>query len=242
MADDTAADTSERTDAKLTGADLARRAVEEARKSGSFVRASLGAESLIPAEEKPVVAVGEPAPPEKAQPVKIINAALPSADTADTRPADAAPVEPTKKSSGKKIQTAALGAGTKSVRSFRHRIKSAIDAFARTAAVMQGLDGELRRRPFRHHQSPRRSPGQLYGSRRQRGLGEARSGGLHRGLCQGRQVGRRILQPIAGARQGLRTLPGWLSAAHFEGPPHVANIRPSSRALAQRRYLPQPSL
>jgi hypothetical protein len=123
MADDTAADTSEEPTHKLTGADLARRAVEEARKSGSFVRASLGAESLIPAEEKPVVAVGEPEPPEQSQPVKIINAALPSADTADTRPADAAPVEPTKKNSGKKIQTAALGAGTKS--SVLSSIKSA---------------------------------------------------------------------------------------------------------------------
>ena len=60
---------------KLSGADLAQRAVEEARKSGSFVRSSLGAEfsfrRLLTVHK--MVAVGEPAP-EKDQPVKIINA------------------------------------------------------------------------------------------------------------------------------------------------------------------------
>jgi hypothetical protein len=108
-------DASDAPTTKLSGADLARRAVEEARKSGSVVRSSLGAESLIPpADEAPSVAVGEPQP-EQTQPVKILNAA-PSegvSNTADTRgPADSAPSHAEKKA--KKIQTAALGAGTKS--------------------------------------------------------------------------------------------------------------------------------
>ncbi len=114
---------------KLSGAELARRAVEEARKSGSFVRSGLGAESLIPALDN-APAVGEPAADEAPTSFKIINAAAPeetsgaaaaesasaaSTATADTRgPADQAPVEaPAKKTSTKKIQTAALGAGTK---------------------------------------------------------------------------------------------------------------------------------
>jgi hypothetical protein len=111
-------------DTGTSGAELARRAVEEARKSGSFVRSSLGAEDLVPpADEAKTVAVGEPAEQEAVQPVKIINAAMPSADTAAKAaaepkkprvPVDAAALEPVKKSSGKKIQTAALGAGTKS--------------------------------------------------------------------------------------------------------------------------------
>jgi hypothetical protein len=117
------ADPSEGPTTKLSGADLARRAVEEARKSGSFVRSALGAESLVPAEEAPAVAVGEPAQTDKERPpVKIINAAAPAengsadaSDEADSRgPADAAPIEPPKKGSTKKVQTAALGSGTKS--------------------------------------------------------------------------------------------------------------------------------
>lgn len=135
-AEETAADvSSDAAAAKLSGADLARRAVDEARRSGSFVRSSLGAESLLPAQNAPAVAVGEPAPADKAPAaVKIINAALPEAEVpanasveADTRgPADAAPVEPPKKSLGKKVQTAALGAGTKSVISSSITSKSLI--------------------------------------------------------------------------------------------------------------------
>lgn len=115
--------------AKLSGADLARRAVEEARKSGSFVRSGLGAESLIETANV-TPAVGEPEVADQTPTAfKIINAVTPSDDassatgaasnvsgaTADTRgPADSAPVEPpAKKTSTKKIQTAALGAGTK---------------------------------------------------------------------------------------------------------------------------------
>lgn len=123
MADTTATTASDASAAKLSGAELARRAVDEARKSGSFVRSSLGAEELVPpVNDAQTVAVGEPEQQEKPQAVKIINAAVPPADAAPnasadagTRgPADAAPVEPTKKNAGKKIQTAALGAGTKS--------------------------------------------------------------------------------------------------------------------------------
>jgi hypothetical protein len=115
-ADDTSANPSDKP-ATLTGADLARQAVDEARKNGSFVRASLGAESIAPAVDVPAVAVGEPEPTEKTQPpVKIINAstAPDEASGDDNRgPADAAPVEPAKKAVVKKIQTAALGDGTK---------------------------------------------------------------------------------------------------------------------------------
>lgn len=123
MVDTAASDSADASATKLSGAELARRAVEEARKSGSFVRSSLGAEDIVPpASQAQTVAVGEPEQQEKPQAVKIINAAVPPADasanaTADagTRsPADAALVEPTKKSTVKKIQTAALGAGTKS--------------------------------------------------------------------------------------------------------------------------------
>ncbi|WP_045835546.1 glucosaminidase domain-containing protein [Hyphomicrobium sp. 99] len=125
--------------AKLSGADLARRAVEEARKSGSFVRSGLGAESLIPAADTAPV-VGEPAVADQAPTsFKIINASAPSDDasasagtasgaTAETRgPADQAPVEaPGKKTSTKKIQTAALGAGTKASVTSGVATKSAI--------------------------------------------------------------------------------------------------------------------
>ncbi|HVX36976.1 MAG TPA: glucosaminidase domain-containing protein [Hyphomicrobium sp.] len=119
MADTAASDSTDASTTKLSGAELARRAVEEARKSGSFVRSSLGAEDIVPpADQAQTVAVGEPEQQEKPQAVKIINAAVPPADSsanAGTRgSADAASVEPTKKSTVKKIQTAALGAGTKS--------------------------------------------------------------------------------------------------------------------------------
>jgi len=122
MADTGTSDAADASAGKPSGADLARRAVEEARKSGSFVRSGLGAEELVPpVAETQAVAVGEPPQQQKPQAVKIINAAAPPADVApsasadaETRgPADSAPVEPTKKTS-KKIQTAALGSGTKS--------------------------------------------------------------------------------------------------------------------------------
>jgi Mannosyl-glycoprotein endo-beta-N-acetylglucosaminidase len=102
----------------ISGAALAKRAVEEARKSGSFGRSSLGAESLIPASDT-APAVGEPPVADQAPTsFKIINAATTSDDDASAAdasgPADSAPVEPSaKKTSSKKIQTAALGAGTK---------------------------------------------------------------------------------------------------------------------------------
>jgi hypothetical protein len=116
------AETAEEATPKLSGADLARRAVEEARRSGSFVRSSLGAESLIPAGNTPAVTVGEPVQTNEAPTsVKIINASLPESEAAasvESEPsprasAEVVPVAP-KKSLGKKIQTAALGAGTKS--------------------------------------------------------------------------------------------------------------------------------
>jgi len=115
MADTESADSSDAPTTKLSGADLARRAVEEARKSGSFVRSSLGAESLIPASADSAqdVAVGEPAP-KKDQAVKIINAAVEPLDTSGTTTDGSASTQNQKKVAGKKVQTAALGAGTKS--------------------------------------------------------------------------------------------------------------------------------
>jgi hypothetical protein len=114
MADPVTADSSDVPTTKLSGADLARRAVEEARKSGSFVRSSLGAESLIPpAESAQDVAVGEPAPKED-QPVKIINAAVEPLDSSGTTADGSASTQNQKKAAVKKVQTAALGAGTKS--------------------------------------------------------------------------------------------------------------------------------
>jgi len=113
-----AADTSADSGTYISGAALAKRAVEEARKSGSFGRSSLGAESLIPASDT-APAVGEPAATDAAPTsFKIINAATTSEDDAPSAdasgPADSAPVvPPAKKSSSKKVQTAALGAGTK---------------------------------------------------------------------------------------------------------------------------------
>lgn len=74
--------------AKISGAELARRAVEEARASGTFVRSELGASTLIPADEPAKPAVGEIAPAAAkttAPPaVKIINAEQPAA----TQPAE----------------------------------------------------------------------------------------------------------------------------------------------------------
>ncbi len=93
---------------KISGADLARRAVEEARASGSFVRSSLGAGSLLSLGEK--AKPNLPAIPEasKIQPaVTIINAPKPEAEAApEVVPETAA-----------KVQTAALGTGLKAAAS-----------------------------------------------------------------------------------------------------------------------------
>ncbi|RUO98162.1 MAG: hypothetical protein EKK30_13130 [Hyphomicrobium sp.] len=99
----------------ISGAALAQRAVEEARKSGNAARSGLGAESLVPpADNAP--AVGEPAQANTAPAAfKIINASAPAADetaTAETKaPADTAPSEaPVKKTSSKKSQSASANA------------------------------------------------------------------------------------------------------------------------------------
>lgn len=103
----------------ISGAALAKRAVEEARKTGTPTRSGLGAESLIPAADT-APAVGEPPAAANTAPTafKIINssdAPNDGAPSADARgPADSAPVEPTaKKTQSKKVQATALGAGTK---------------------------------------------------------------------------------------------------------------------------------
>jgi hypothetical protein len=88
----------------ISGAALAKRAAEE----GTFTRAGLGAESLVPPVDN-APTVGEPPAADKAPTTfKVINASTSSdnddASTADNRgPADSAPVEqPTKKTSSKK--------------------------------------------------------------------------------------------------------------------------------------------
>ena len=93
---------------KVSGADLARRAVAEARASGSFVRSSLGAGSLAKAAEAAATASPETSDTPPAQPAfTIINAPKPEADT-EAEAAPTAPAEPPAK-----VQTAALGSGTK---------------------------------------------------------------------------------------------------------------------------------
>ena len=85
--------------AKISGVELARRAAEEARASGTYVRSNLGAGMLTamsPAEQEETAA-----PPVQPQ-FKILNAP------------PAAPVVDATTAPGAKIQTAALGAGTKS--------------------------------------------------------------------------------------------------------------------------------
>ena len=101
---------------KVSGTDLAKRANDEARASGSYVRSGLGAGMLAAlgwggtAAAEPAAVPGEPtsaADTATAQPaVKILNAAKPDAETAAAAPAA---VEPQAK-----VQVAALGAGTKS--------------------------------------------------------------------------------------------------------------------------------
>jgi hypothetical protein len=109
--------------AKVSGADLARKAVEEARASGSFVRSSLGAGSLAKAAaiEKPASApAAQPAavpaetePPKPQPAVTIINAPKPEQQvTVETPPPAASPQ--TMPQATAKVQTAALGSGLKS--------------------------------------------------------------------------------------------------------------------------------
>lgn len=93
----------------ISGAALAKRAVEEARKSGSYERSGLGAESLIPPSDN-APAVGEPdASASSSTSFKVINASTSSDDDAPTADT-AAQTEPLKpKTSGKK-QTASVKA------------------------------------------------------------------------------------------------------------------------------------
>ena len=84
---------------KVSGADLAKRAVEEARATGSFVKSNLGASSLIPTAE---------AAPHAQPTVTILNAAKPEATSVETAAAqNATATSPTTSN----IQVAALGTG-----------------------------------------------------------------------------------------------------------------------------------
>ena len=110
---------------KVSGVELARKTVEEARASGSFVRSSLGGGSLfgLIGKKQPAVeaapATGTPAAATvetpKTQPaVKIINAQKPEVDAGPAALPEAPAKEP-----AAKMQTAALGSGTKSAASPR---------------------------------------------------------------------------------------------------------------------------
>lgn len=105
--------------AETAGADLARRAVAEARASGSYVRSSLGASSITPQEAaetaEPVTAEASDKPA-----FKILNAqqeetAERPAETAASQAAmeEAASDQRPKAAATEKVLTAALGAGTK---------------------------------------------------------------------------------------------------------------------------------
>ncbi|MBS0250316.1 MAG: hypothetical protein JSR78_04550, partial [Proteobacteria bacterium] len=104
--DDSAADTGP----YISGAALAKRAVEEARESGSFARSGLGAESLIPPSDN-APAVGEPAADSSPTSFKVINASTAADD--DAGAADvSAQSEPSKsKTSGKKQSASAKASG-----------------------------------------------------------------------------------------------------------------------------------
>ncbi len=96
---------------KVSGAELARRAVAEARASGSFVRSNLGAGALAKAAETAATASTDASETPPAKPAfTIINAPKVEATEAIAAEVPAAAPEKTAK-----IQTAALGSGTKAV-------------------------------------------------------------------------------------------------------------------------------
>lgn len=88
--------------AKVSGADLAKRAVEEARASGSFVKSNLGAGSLIPPAE---------ATPSVQPSVTILNAAKPEVTTDETSTGAATAATSATATATSNIQVAALGSG-----------------------------------------------------------------------------------------------------------------------------------
>ena len=100
---------------KLSGTELAKRANEEARKNGSYVRSNLGAGMLAalgfgssdkPAGDKTAASATTPDTANAQPAVTIINAPKPDAETAAATPPAAETTA--------KFQVAALGAGTKS--------------------------------------------------------------------------------------------------------------------------------
>ncbi len=96
---------------KVSGAELARRAVAEARASGSFVRSNLGAGDLAKAAETAATSSPQSSETPTAQPAfTIINAPKPEAEATEAVEAEVPVAAPEKTA---KIQTAALGSGTK---------------------------------------------------------------------------------------------------------------------------------
>lgn len=108
---------------KVSGAELARRAVAEARASGSFVKSSLGAGSLLETPEEAAASAPTVTEERKPAPFKLLNAEAkspaeteaPSAAAEAESEAAAVGNRTRSPSSAKdKVQTAALGSGTKS--------------------------------------------------------------------------------------------------------------------------------
>lgn len=133
--------------ASVSGAELARRAVEEARASGSFVRSNLGAGSLI--DDAKGVAATAPLVAEDEQPAfKIINADADAAaapaeklsEAASEAAAEAAATAKPKTMTGakEKVLTAALGSGTKSAVTPSHEQKAADPAGCRVWTASYG--------------------------------------------------------------------------------------------------------
>ncbi|MGL4396709.1 MAG: glucosaminidase domain-containing protein [Hyphomicrobium sp.] len=92
---------------KVSGAELARRAVDEARSSGSFVRSNLGGQSLAKAiAAAPAAATDGDTAAKVAPSYKVLNAPEPPTDSAATAPDAAATATAT-------VQTAALGSNAK---------------------------------------------------------------------------------------------------------------------------------
>ena len=194
-----------------SGAEFAKRAIQEGKADDLERRSTLGAlstqgqQQAAKAPPAPYKILNTPAEPERqvaVEPPAAEQPAPPTARTeAKTKPKTTASIVPTTPPA-----TAKTTAGDKPP----YQVASAAGAakLAPPAAEpeMPRVDGKLRRPEGAHHQVGRRQGRQLHRPRRQRGRREARGRRLHLGLRQGRRCHRRVRQPVASARQGLRAL------------------------------------